>query len=621
MAVNSLGANSSGTSPSPSSSLRVKKDEYGGVHYSVAKSLNSTKMDPSEYADAMAGMKRAEAQQYTDKVSSNLNIISQLKELKNKLAAVQSSAQQLANYLGADANAANLWKEKLPSTLVDTVTGATVGQLVKVTATKDASIGNFTLQVTQLASSDFKKSTLVTISDPTTPLGFSGNLNIGGQAIAVSAGQSLNDIMNTVNQLSSTTNVKMSVIPIDGTNYTFQLTSTLLGAPIDISASDAPLATSLGLVKDTVVDADTLNLQMTYNGQTIKRTSSNLVSDLIPGITIEVYGKTTNPVIAKIDYDRISIQKGIFTLVDSYNDLQKFAKEQTKNNVDGTPAEGAYLHKSNALQSALQSAATILTSWVNSNSTLPLNNLGAIGLNVGQSTFDSASKTMTGFSRDIAIDQNKIDQLINSDKLSDVMTVLGNKATSSNAYFTVYGIPNFQNASNVETTEAGWDVTVSLQKVGGVVTASFSDGTTTTTATLVGDNLIAGTGGGVIQGPVGSIFEGFSIGVKASVVTGLVNNGAAATTTVNATQGIFAALEKSMGSFLAQKIGAIDVEIEQLETQNKRSTDAANTLESQAKKEYDRVLNSFNQIRLMEAQFEQFTKQMEEIMALLTARR
>jgi|GEM_PF-4686107 len=591
-------------SASPST-VRMRKDEFGGTHYSVAKKLNTTQMDPVEFAESVAGIKKEQAKAYNDKIDLNLKKIVKLQELKSISTTLNTVTQQLSNYLGVnrDLQATNLWRSKFP-TLTYSDTGQDASAAVKITATADAPIRDFTFQVIQKAKNDVKTST-VDCPNLDAALNVQGTLSIAGQNLAITTDMTLNQIATAVNQLTSTTNVKMELVKVDATNYRFQLVSTKLGTPIDLTGTTALLATNLG-VSTALTDATTLCLKAKYNGQDVVRTDSNFISDIVPGVTFEIYN-TTTALNGKIDNDRLAIGKAFGDFQTAYNKLRKFAREQTAYEADKlTPSKDAYLHQSTTLRSLLSSAEITLTSSVAGLATM--NNLSEIGIPVGKATFDSTSGSMTSFSDEIAIDAAKLDQLINSNQLAGVLGVVGNKSTTSNDNFPVYALPNFVNNSSL----SGKNITVSISKVNGVIQATLTVDGITTNAEMVGDNLV--------KGPAGTAYEGLMVGVKKVVTDALIDNGAAATAVVSGTQGIFSKLQKAVDGFIAFQTGNIDTEIRQLETDNKQNKTQAESLEAQAKKEFERVMREFQQLRELEAQYQQFMESMDQIMNLMTAR-
>ncbi|MBX9977663.1 MAG: flagellar filament capping protein FliD, partial [Alphaproteobacteria bacterium] len=555
-------------------SFETRTDMYGAKRHTVSSAL-STGLDPNTYATAVGDVKRAEAKDIKDKVDLNLKTIEKLTELKKNTATVRGFTESLSNYLGANTKTPNLWKEKFP-TIVDG-TGKDASGLVRVTATKESDIRNFTIEVLQMAKADTFQSTN-TFSSKTTGLGFSGNLVIAGVTVPITDGSSgstnmtLDDVATAVNNISLQTKVKMELISVDGTNYRWQLTALDKSKPIDLTGTPQSILDGLLIPKNPVdgtlpriTAKDSLILKANYNGQLITREGTNVISDIILNTTIEVYAENTGLLTSKIDFDRVTLLAGFDAFVSSYNDLRKFGRDQTAYEPDKkTPKEDTYLHKSNVLRDQLRDIQNVMNTWVQGIASTDINNIQSIGLGIGKATIGAGNQITSDLSGDIFPDAAKLDQLINSDKIQQVLAVVGNKTSSSNDYFRVFAIPNFMKNSAL----AGVPVTVNVQKVNGTVTATMAatiNGTLTTVNAEYKE-------GGLINGPVGSAFEGFTIACKTDKIAALVDNGAGLSSTISATQGVLSRLEKTLENYIGFQTGGIDKEIERLEKENERNT-------------------------------------------------
>lgn len=608
----------------PSSSIVKRTNEYGVTTRSVKQSLKTIDLDPSELARDVGDIKRDQAKEVKDKVDKRLETINALTELKKLSAEVKKTGESLSNYLGMDKDTPNLWKRKT-ATVYDAL-GKDASNLVRVTSDQGTPIRDFTFSVEQLAKSDSIRSTNV-FATKDTPLGLVGNLNIrvGASNYTIDVGgKNLNDIANAVNGFSATTKIKMEIIQTTATGgFQWQLIHLDKSVPIDLSGTDVGLLDGLFIPKNPgdatqpkVSTVDSLALKATYNGQSIVRNGSNYIENLIPDAVIEIYGTTTGNLSCSVEQDRESAADGFAKFVEAYNKLQAFRREQTAfENDKKTPKENAHLHGVSVLGQQNYDIQRVLSTWVNTGSTTAAKTLGEIGLSIGKSSTRMGSDGNITFDSqldgDIIPDVKTLEKYLYSDKIAEVMAVVGNRVTNTNDYFRTYSIPNFMKNS----TLSGVPITVSISKVNGVMTATMSANTATGVITMPAEY----KAGGLVIGPKGSIFEGLSVGCATAQINALVDNGAPITTTLSATMGIFAALEKSIDDYIAYSTGKLDLEIKRLESLNEKDSQKAAKLESDAMKDEENLMREFQYIREIEAAYKSFTDMFESYMKILTS--
>ena len=191
--------------------------------------------------------------------------------------------------------------------------------------------------------------------------GFSGTLSINNQSITISPDSSLNSIRDAINCLKES-NVVASVTSTDGVNFALTLDGTQAGVPINfmgIPGTSDTLRVDQGLkIPATNTDRDSLIAKLTINGTDIER-SNNLISDVIPGVTITVNTVSTKdassnirPTIFSIDYDKDKAFAAIKEFVENYNLVIDALDEQKKMSADKrTPDPSAVLFGETILNS------------------------------------------------------------------------------------------------------------------------------------------------------------------------------------------------------------------------------------------------------------------------------
>jgi len=208
------------------------------------------------------------------------------------------------------------------------------GTSVEMTASANSDVGEFTLDVTQLATKQIEESGSFSAATNTiaTAAG-SLNLNIDGQDFTIdyTSTTTLDDLKKSINDIAGK-KVDATVVQVANGDYRLFLSSVDTGSTQNITITDnsgnlsgTQLTSGLTAVQ-TGVDAT-----FTYNGQAITRTSNN-ISDLITGYNITLKSLGTSTV--KVEQNRDAIMKKIDNFVTKYNDAMKELDSLTKNSTD-----------------------------------------------------------------------------------------------------------------------------------------------------------------------------------------------------------------------------------------------------------------------------------------------
>ena len=205
------------------------------------------------------------------------------------------------------------------------------GQVLTASATTAAQTGEYRITVTELASAHVIASDAV--GTPKDPLGLTGTFTLNGVEVTVEAEDNLNDLATKMNEAAA--GAKASVI--DGR---LVIKAEKTGASYSINMVDdgqTHILLNLGLlemsgegtvIKNELVQA--ANAQFTLDGLEIER-DSNLVSDVLEGVSITLKGKGSGTLTVALDHNyAVSSIKGF---VDAYNSLM--VKISTENGKDG----------------------------------------------------------------------------------------------------------------------------------------------------------------------------------------------------------------------------------------------------------------------------------------------
>jgi hypothetical protein len=198
-----------------------------------------------------------------------------------------------------------------------------------VTASATASAGSHTVNVTSLAKAERKLTAGFTTT--TTPINngeaFNLNLSIHGganQPISVAAGKDTpSGIVAAINEANLGVKAQLVNTGEAGAPYKIMVTGQT-GALNDFELSAEPVAPATTLSAETSVLFNT-RLQSAANGVVSVdgmnlTPSSNQLTDLIPGVTLDLYATTTGDASVDLIRDTSSVKTKVAALVKAYND-------------------------------------------------------------------------------------------------------------------------------------------------------------------------------------------------------------------------------------------------------------------------------------------------------------
>lgn len=224
--------------------------------------------------------------------------------------------------------------------------------VLAATAGSDATAGNYTLQVTQLATAhQIASKGTKTVSSTTSSIVSAGSatfsFTVGGgaaQTVTLGSGATLDDLKTAINDLgagvtASTLNTGTSTTPA----YRLLLTSRQTGQSqaIAVTADGTDLdflnATGSG-GSDTLQAAQDAAIVLgdpAGTTVTIQR-SSNTITDAIAGVTLNLKSTTDigKTVTVSVGLDTAAIKTDIKALVSAYNDIVKFINDRATYDVD-----------------------------------------------------------------------------------------------------------------------------------------------------------------------------------------------------------------------------------------------------------------------------------------------
>jgi flagellar hook-associated protein 2 len=272
-------------------------------------------LDTKSIVNAMVEAEKASKQSTIDRRTVDVDTkISGMAQVKSALANLQTAFAKLDD---KDEFNFSALSNSDPTTVYSQLDGSTPLE------------GSFAVTVSQLAQGEIRQSNAQ--GSPTNDLNsateysFSIATGTGGsQVISLDAGAvSLDNAASAINDLGM--GYTAWVVETSADNYQLLLQGPA-GASNTITITDTADLFGLNTAGNTMQQAQ--NAEATMNGVSISRTS-NVVTDLIPGMAIELSKVSTTPVTISVTQDITAAQSAITALVTAYNDFETVLKEQT----------------------------------------------------------------------------------------------------------------------------------------------------------------------------------------------------------------------------------------------------------------------------------------------------
>jgi flagellar hook-associated protein 2 len=357
-----------GSSPITASTL-----DLSGTSFGLGQGLNVQSVVQSLTTAAQAG-----ETVYTNEQTLYSSQISDLQSVSNLLTTLQTATQALQDPAGAlsarDANSSN-------------------SSVVTATANSGVSTGNYSIVVGNLAS------TAILTSQPqnsaTAAVGagtIQYTIGSNNYTINVGASDTLTSLVSSIN--NGNYGVTASIVN-DSAGSFLTLTSNTAGGAGEITN----LTDSSGLGLSTAVHGKDASLSV--NGVPITE-STNTVTGVIPGVTLDLQGTSASPVTVSVTPDVTQATTAINNFVSAYNAVANAM------NTEFTYTAGASSQPPLFSDSALQQVQSTLASDINyfTSGNIGINGLSSLGVNLQQDgtlSVDSATLTAALSSNSTAV--------------------------------------------------------------------------------------------------------------------------------------------------------------------------------------------------------------------------
>ncbi|HAI33183.1 MULTISPECIES: flagellar filament capping protein FliD [unclassified Thalassospira] len=574
---------------------------YVGDNGRVQLSGGSSNIDFVDTVDQMIAARRIPADNLERRVEANDEKIAALKELQTLVGTLKDSMSNLYGATSFD-NSRNIFEAKQIFASSD---GSEAGTLMGVTASNAAETGSYNFEINQVASRHKLSSDTqaVAASADITGITGTGTFTVAGGAgsstVTVSAGDTLQDIRDKINNIKDATGVQASVVKVSDTESTLILTSTDEGEDNRMSFSDdsGNVLQSLGVLTDaTTINATNVidvgnNASIELDGITVTR-GSNEFSDLIDGLNINLYdAEPGTQITIDIEQDLNQAKTAILDFVDAYNAVQTFINEKTfVDPTTGEASEDAVLLGNTSvkgIESALQQIAGSFANGVTDRADQDdYSVLAEIGLDFvayGATEDPLLSKT-------IDLDETALNEALLNEP-EEVMELFLFRGKSDNSDITMTGFDSKTNAATYE-----FNIDASGGTINSVTYDITVDGVTTT-----GKNA-------VVSGNSIRTADGLRLFYSGDA-------SAADTATVTTSVGIGAQFYFELDSILDEEEGTLTQAITDLETQSTSYEEKVDRIDERLARQREVLMDQFIAMESALARMKNIQSSLDELMS------
>lgn len=471
-----------------------------------------------------------------EKTEAATSIQTSITSNQAKIAAYQSLQTSLAT-LATDTTGLS---ESIVNSLSNSTFGARTATLsstgdvsasaaVSMAISNGAATGDHTLTISQLATA--QKVIGTAVSDQTADLNMTGTFSLGlaggtSVNISITAGMSMQDVVDTINAQSSTTNVQASIIQVSASQFEMVLGANNDNADITTGVvSGDDVLQGLGVTDSSGAFTDVLqNAQpalFSVDGINLTRNTNN-ITDVLSGVGFSLLQTTPSgsSINIDIDTDTSAIASALQTFVTDYNNVRDFVTSQQTIDSDGTVDTGAVLFGDSTMRNTMTQIEQAMNSTIGG---MSLNDLGL--------SFNDTN--------DLVLDTSALATSL-ANNLSGVMSLLTSKTTTSSSTLSVVNTSSSPPSSFV--LDVGVDSSGNL-----------------TSATVGGDSSMFTVSGNTIIGNAGTAYSGMAFTYTGST---------SASITVNSTIGIAAQINSIAQNASNSSTGTIENEITNLQSED-----------------------------------------------------
>jgi flagellar hook-associated protein 2 len=430
----------------------------------------TTSVDWDALIAAEVASKTAPATTIQTNITANQTKIAAYQNLQTLLSTLATGTSTLSNSI---VNSLSTSAYGARAATITTTGDVSASSALSMSISSGAATGDHTLTISQVATAQKVLGTAV--ADQTADLGYNGTFSIGltggtSAAISVTGTMSLQDIADTINAQTATTNVQASIIQVSGTDFEMVLSATKDNADIVTSATSGDdVLNKLGVTNSSGAFANVLQTSQAaifkLDGVQLTR-NTNDITDVLSGVTFNLLqttptGATVNISIAP---DTSSIQTALQSLVTDYNAFRDYVSGQQTLASDGTVDSTSVLFGDGTMRDITTQMEKALNSSVGGLS------LSDIGLSFTETN-------------DLALDTNVLSGAL-SDNLDGVISLLANQVTTSSNSLSV--------VNTAAASPANFTLDLAVDSSGNLTSASV--GGDSSLFTVTGNSIIGNSG-------------------------------------------------------------------------------------------------------------------------------
>lgn len=486
----------------------------------------TTSVDWDALITAQVATKTAAATTIDTKITANKAKISAYQSLQTLLATLTTDTTSMSKSI-VNTLSSSLYGSR--SATITATGDVSASSAVSMSISNGTATGDHTLTISQLATA--QKVIGTSVSDKTADLGYTGSFSIGltggtSADISVTSGMSMEDLVDSINAHSSTTNVQASIIQVSSSSYEMVLTALNDNANIATSTlSGTDVLNSLGITDSTGAFADVLQAaqpaKFTLDGISLTR-DTNDITDVLSGVSFSLLqttpsGSTVN---IAIDTDTSAIETALTTFVKSYNAVRDFVTTQQSLSSDGTVDSTSVLFGDGTVRNIMTQLEQSMNTSVGG---LSMSDLGL--------SFDE--------NNDLVLDASKLQTTL-ADNLSGVISLLASKTTTSSSTLAVINT----NAS----PPASFVLDLAVDSTGALTSASVG-----------GDSSMFTVSGSTIIGAANTVYAGMAFTYSGSTAQSI---------TVTSTTGIAAQIKAQATAASDTSTGSLQSLVTNLQSQD-----------------------------------------------------
>ena len=457
----------------------------------------STSIDWTSLIDSAVNAKLTQATSISTTITANQAKITAYQALQTDLSTLASGLTSLSSSI-INSLASNAFATRAAT--ISSTGDVSASAALSMTVGNGAATGDHTLQISQLATAH--KVIGSSQSSQTTALGYSGTFSLGlsggsSSDVTITSTMSMQDIVDTINAQTSTTNVQASIVQVSSGSYEMVLTGTKDAADISYSSkSGDDILNKLGVTGSSGAFTDVLqasqSAKFTLDGIAMTR-DTNDVSDVLSGVTFNLLAATPSgtTINVSISTDTSQISSALQTFVTNYNAYRDAVIAQQATNTDGTASSSAVLFGDGTMRDITNRLEAALTGTVGG---LTMSDLGL--------SFNDKNE--------LALDTSALSSILTSN-LSGVAKLLAAQTTTSSSQLTVV---------NTGTAPQSFTLDLTVDSSGALTGASVG-----------GDSSLFTISGTSIIGKAGSIYAGMAFtygGTSSQSITVTSTSGIAA---------------------------------------------------------------------------------------------